>query len=76
MTTIFAIVVCMYTSDPNWASANGCRFPENGMTYFQTAEECQKLADQSNQQPEREVTAFKRTLKCVKKSVNTWSIVN
>jgi hypothetical protein len=73
--TSVAMAICMYSSDPNWASANGCQFPENGMTYYETAEQCQRIADQSNQQPVREVTTFKRTLVCVQKTVNSWEPV-
>ncbi len=74
---IYALVICMYASDPYWAKANGCSFPENGMTYFRTLEECKRVVDNANQSYEsntREDTKFKRTLKCVSKSSDPWTL--
>ena len=77
MTTIFAIAICMYAVDPAWAKADGCRFPENGMTVFQTAEECKRIADLATRgttfRPGPGGDTFRREVKCFKKSINTWS---
>ncbi len=73
MSPIFAIVICMsYVNPPQSA---GCQFPENGMTYFQTAEECKKIADLSNQgSPYHPGDTTRREVKCVSKSINTWKV--
>jgi hypothetical protein len=73
-TTIFALAICIFTSDPAWAKANGCRFPENGMVYFQTAGECQRVADHTNKVsdavPLAQRATTKRTIVCYKRSTD------
>lgn len=76
---IYAIVICMYAADPTskWARADGCRFPENGMTLYRDADECARVADLAT----RGTTfrsgpggdTYRRQVKCYKKTVNTWS---
>jgi hypothetical protein len=49
---IFALLICISTPDPKLAAMNGCRHPETGMVLFQSAAECQRIADQSNGPPD------------------------
>ena len=76
MTTIFAIAICMYAVSGSTV-ADGCRFPENGMKYYQTAEECERIADLATRgsgfRPGPGGDAFRREVKCFSKLVNAWA---
>lgn len=73
---IYAIVICMYAvAGPS--VADGCRFPENGMTLYRDVDECQRIADLATRgsgfRPGPGGDTFRRQVKCYKKTVNAWS---
>lgn len=71
---IYAIVICMYYVKPDWQSANGCRFPENGMALFRSEDECKQSADMANRgNPFHQGDNSRRVEKCYKRTVNSWT---
>jgi hypothetical protein len=73
MTTVFTILVCLTFSNPASARYNGCRAPDNGLTFYQSEAECRKMADYYTKiDASADDRAVRMEWKCFSKSVNTW----
>lgn len=74
MTTIFTLLVCTTFPNPADTRYNGCSFPDNGPSYYQSEAECQRVAKLANAAPNNH-GAVDIEWKCFSKSVNTWQEV-
>lgn len=73
---IYALVICMYAVSGS-KEADGCRFPDNGMSLYRSEAECERIADLATRgttfRPGPGGDTFHRQVKCYKRISNTWS---
>ena len=75
MTTIFTLMVCLYFPNPAEARYNGCSPPDNGLTFYQSENECRTMADyytRIDADPRNSGGAVKQEWKCFKRSIDVW----